>query len=77
VVEDKSARADLAMRIAAFLGAHEGKMRRKQLAAALGVKKPDDPGGSFRRALEYAVEAGWIVKEGRGYYRSVRRGLHR
>jgi hypothetical protein len=77
VVEGKPARADLAKRIAQFLQAHEGKIRRKQLAAALGQKKPEEPGGTFRRALDYAVQEGWIVNEGRGYYRSARRGRRR
>jgi hypothetical protein len=77
VVEDGPARADLAKRIAQFLQPHEGKIRRKQLAAAVGQKKPEEPGGTFRRALDYAVQEGWIVNEGSGYYRSARRGRRR
>jgi hypothetical protein len=77
VVEDKPVRADLAKRIAEVLQAQEGTVRRKQLAAAVGVKKPDDPARSFRLALDYAVQKGWIVNEGRGYYRSAKRGRRR
>jgi hypothetical protein len=71
VVEDRSARTDLAKRIAQVLEAHEGRIRRKQIAAAVGVKRPDEPGGSFKLALDYAVRKGWILNEGRGYYRSA------
>jgi hypothetical protein len=77
VVEEKPLRADLAKRIAEVLQAHEGKIRRKQLAATVGVKKPDDPAGSFKLALDYAVQKGWIVNEGRGYYRSAKGGRRR
>jgi hypothetical protein len=73
VGEEKPAQADLARRIAQFLQAHKGTIRRKQLAAAVGVKKPEEPGGTFKRALDYAVREGWIVNEGRGYYRRRRR----
>jgi hypothetical protein len=77
VVEGAPARADLAKRIARVLQAHEGKIRRKQLAAAVGVKKPDEPGGTFKLALDHAVQKGWIVNEGRGYYRSAVSGRRR
>ena len=73
-VEAEPARVRLGKRIAQFLQANEGKIRRKQLAAGLGAKKPEEPGGTFKRDLDYAVQQGWIVKEGRGYYRSARSG---